>query len=216
MLLAVDGFEVVQVLSPVLALAITLASFWWLYLQPGKLHAAPPKTFASFRNSWPLPSVLDQPEGPRSIIRFPLAILNTGAAGVAVVDLRAVVNGKTFRWESTRPAFWGPSNDEYEMAAPFTIGGRQAKLLFPEFKKLVNFDEVDDGDHEVRIECQYMRRSMLGRVQSLEDPMPWELLVAFDWWWPQHDQSVYMPHRIEVGGCTWTGDVLGDGALADS
>ena len=75
---------------PVIALAFTIGSFWWIYARRGRLKATAPKTYASF---------IAHQIG----VRLPIVFHNTGARAIAVTDLRLVIDDDAeLEWENTR------------------------------------------------------------------------------------------------------------------
>jgi hypothetical protein len=79
---------ILALLISFLALAFTLASFWWLYARRGSLSAATPETYAFIKGFK---------------LRFPLALFNDGAVPRLVTDLRIDISDVgQFPWITTR------------------------------------------------------------------------------------------------------------------
>lgn len=155
---------------PLVALAFTMASFWWIYLRRGRLTATESRTY-----SFAL-------RGPDLFIRFPLAIFNTGAAAIVVEDLRLVAGGHNLEWTTLRRTLRPLEDDFLDYAAPFAIGGRQVGQVFAEFGgKDVPWRPEPGGQYPLRIE-----RRVSGR---------WKPLLSFAWTAPETDLIHYIVHR---------------------
>lgn len=156
-----------------LALAFTIAAFWWLHARRGSLTATAPRAYA----------FVDKP-----LLRFPLVFYNTGARALIVDDLRLVVDGepqcKPMRWMTTRTTLRPESNGDHRFATPFAVEGRRAREVIAEF----------EGDWEPSATTQYRLR-LQAQVHPSED---WQDLVGFKWWPPPADSmKQYLAHRNE-------------------
>lgn len=154
-----------------LALAFTLASFWWLHARRGSLIAATPETYAFVR-------------GFR--LRLPLALFNDGAVPLLVTDLRVDISDVgEFPWITTRSKLRPASDDEHAFATPFAVGGRDTKELIVEFGENDNWLPEPGADHQLRLEAK------LHPDDSRQE------LVAFKWWAPPTSDLMgnYITHR---------------------
>jgi hypothetical protein len=162
----------------VLALAFTIAAFWWIFLRSGTITTAAPDTYAT-------------PPGPTLRLRFPFVLLNTGAIPVVVADLRLIVDGvHEFHWSSVRKKI-SPSMDDFlDAAASFAIKGRDAVQLFAEFGQVPPEWRPEPGEsYPVKLEA----KDQSGR---------WKQVVEFDWWSPVRvDQMTSnVAHRNAAAG----------------
>jgi len=154
-----------------LALAFTLASFWWLHARRGSLSAATPEAYAFVR-------------GFR--LRFPLALFNDGAVPLLVTDLRIdIPDIGEFPWITTRSKLRPSSDDEHAFATPFAIGGRDTKELIVEFGENHDWLPEPGANHDLRMEAK------------LHPGDEWHKLVTFRWWAPPTSDlmSSYITHR---------------------
>jgi hypothetical protein len=166
------------VIISVLALALAVAAFWWVFLRRGVIVTPPPDTYA-------------MPPGPTTRLRFPFVLLNTGATPMVVADLRLVVAGShEFHWSSTRKKI-SPSMDDFlDAAAPFAIKGRDAVQLFAEFGQVPPEWRPEPGE------------SYPVRLEAKDQTGQWRHVVEFEWWAPVRpdlmDSSV--AHRNAAAG----------------
>jgi len=147
-------------LIPVLALLLTLAAFWWVFLRRGRLVTAAPDTYAT-------------PPGPTLRLRFPFVLLNTGAVPIVVADLRLIVDGShEFHWSSMRKKI-SPSMDDFvDAAAPFAVKGQDAVQVFAEFGQVPPEWRPEPAKvYPIRLEA----KDHHGR---------WRPVTEFDWWAP--------------------------------
>lgn len=106
-----------------MALAFTVASFWWLHARPGTLRTYEPTTWAS---------IVDR---DRSGLRLPLVLHNTGASACVVLGLRLrfTDSGNMMLWEWTLATVNPTENDVKDVTAPFSIAGGATHELVAEF-----------------------------------------------------------------------------------
>lgn len=166
------------------ALAFTIASFWWLHARTGRLEATAPRSYA-------FASLVR--------IRLPLAFFNTGAKELIVADLRLVLEGDPnrsgFEWSTTRTELRPQSEDGLAFPTPFSVQGRGAKELIVEFGDDLGWSPAPGTRHRMR-------------VQALIHPSDaWVDVVAFDWWAPEEKQAMssYLAHRNEPRDGAHTG-----------
>jgi hypothetical protein len=154
---------------PVIALLFTMASFWWIWLRPGRLHSFAPQTFASVEHQGGV------------LVRFPLVLHNTGATPVVVEHLRLVINDRPVDWTSIRRSVRPLEGDLLDNAAPFAVPGRSARELHAEFR-----DEAGG----------WLPEPGCGYPVTLEwlTKGKWRRLVAFTWWAPARNQRAYIVH----------------------
>lgn len=145
----------------VLALAFTVASFWWLHAPRGALTAARPHAYAF---------------ADKVRLRLPLAFFNTGARALIVGDLRLVIGDDTgrdpLRWVTTRTQLRPEHDDGHALATPFSVQGRGTREVIVEF-----------GDDRVWTPAPGSRHSFVLQAQ-VHPSEEWADVVAFDWWAP--------------------------------
>ena len=164
------------------ALAFTILSFWMLNARRGHLRSTRPRAYA-FGGS-----------GHLLRLRFPLALLNTGAAARLVGDLRLVIEteqGKPLlRWVTTRSQLRPATDDGHAFPTPFAVHGRDTRELIAEFEPDAGLDWSPPADVPQRLRLQalvHVRR---------EDK--WINVATFDWWAPPEDKrNLYIAHRNE-------------------
>jgi hypothetical protein len=163
---------------PVLALAFTVAAFWWIFLRRGTITTAAPDTYAT-------------PQGPTLRLRFPFVLLNTGAIPLVVADLRLIVDGvHEFHWSSVRKKI-SPSMDDFlDAAAPFAVKGRDAVQLFAEFGQVPPEWRPEPG------------QSYPVKLEAKDQSGHWRQVIEFDWWSPVRvDQmTATVAHRNASAG----------------
>lgn len=162
----------------VLALAFSVAAFWWVFLRPGTLTSVAPDTYAT-------------PPGPTLRLRFPVVLLNTGALPVVVADLRLIVDGvHEFHWSSVRKKI-APSMDDFlDAAAAFAVRGRDAVQVFAEFGQVPPEWRPEIGkSYPVRLEAKDQRGH-------------WKQVITFEWWAPARDDQINasVAHRNAAAG----------------
>ena len=163
---------------PLLALAFTIAAFWWIFLRRGRITTPAPDTYAC-------------PPGPTLRLRFPLVLLNSGAVPIVVSDIRLIVDRlHEFHWSSVRKKI-SPSMDDFvDAAAPFAVKGRDAVQVFAEFGQVPPEWRPEVGQsYPVRLE-----------VKDLGGH--WKAVVEFEWWAPvREDQmNATVAHRNAAAG----------------
>lgn len=130
--------------------------------------------------------------GHEIILRLPLAIRNTGARPLVVANLRAVADGvHDLEWESTHNAIRPSKDDWVDFAAPFTVAGRTAQVVFAVFQQA-----------PARWFPEPLSSTPI-KVEWLDDRGHWRVLVSFDWWAPigEDVMGAYLAHRnAYVGG----------------
>jgi hypothetical protein len=123
------GWPSASVLIACLALAFTIASFWWINARQGQLKSFEPHTFAAVFRQHDLVTLL----------RFPLVLHNTGAKPIVVQDMRLSFPKESrsdlpLPWRATRSQIKpGGKDDSHEFPAVFSIPGRTALQMFIEF-----------------------------------------------------------------------------------
>lgn len=158
----------------VLALAFTLASFWWLHARTGSLTAARPRTYA-FANT--------------VRVRLPVTFFNTGAKALIVGDLRIVLDdGPTrppFEWITTRTRLRPGSEDGFAFATPFAIEGRSTREVIAEFGDDLGWSPVPGTVYRMRLQAE---------IHPAEE---WVDVVSFDWCSPPSEDvmATYIAHR---------------------
>ena len=162
-------------LVAVLALFFTVTSFWWIHLRRGRLRVTAPATFAGGMDVQQLR------------VRFPLVIFNTGAAAITIENLRLLIDGHEEEWISFRRTLRPTQGDFVDFAAPFAVGGREARQVFVEF---------GESPPSWRPEPA---RSYPARIDRLVGKR-WKPLIAFTWWAPKDGLGHYIAHRNTPGG----------------
>ncbi len=164
----------VAVIVPLLALAFTITSFWWLYARSGALEAARPQTYAF---------------AERVRLRLPLAFFNTGARALLVSDLRVVINDQPERmplaWITTRSVLRPGDKDGFAFATPFAVQGRNAREIIAEFGDDVGWTPAPGSRYALRL-------------QALVHPSEaWIDVMTFEWWAPPFAELMprYIAHR---------------------
>jgi hypothetical protein len=162
----------------VLALAFTIAAFWWVFLRRGTITSAAPDTYAT-------------PPGPTMRLRFPFVLLNTGAITLVVADLRLIVDGvHEFHWSSVRKKI-APSMDDFlDAAAPFAIKGRDVVQLFAEFGQVPPEWRPEIG------------QSYPVKLEAKDQGGQWRSVVEFEWWAPVREDQINatVAHRNASAG----------------
>ena len=118
-----------SVLIACLALAFTIASFWWINARQGQLKSFEPHTFAAVLRQHDLVTLL----------LFPLVLHNTGAKPIVVQVMRLSFPKESrsdlpLPWRARRSHIKpGGKDDSHEFPAVFSIPGRTAHQMFIEF-----------------------------------------------------------------------------------
>jgi hypothetical protein len=161
-------------LLPFVALALTLVSFWWIWLRRGRLHVSAPLVYASAT-------------GAQQVrIRFPLVFHNTGAVPIVVDNLRLHLDGREWEWMTVRSTLRPRQEDSVDFARPFAVAGRSTLELVVEFGgSRTGWQPAPGRGYDVAIE-----RLTRG---------DWRELVAFTWWAPTKDAGSYIAHRNQEG-----------------
>jgi hypothetical protein len=96
----------------------------------------------------------------------------------------------TLLWLAT-PDQLGPRDDERRrLAAPFALGGRDAREVIAEFEPSAGFDWSPPEGIRQQLRLQALTRT--GRKEK------WIDLTTFDWWAPPEDKrNLYIAHRNE-------------------
>lgn len=168
------GSIVIADLLPFVALAFTLASFWWIWLRRGRLRVSAPLVCASAT-------------GAQQVrIRFPLVFHNTGAVPIVVDNLRLNLDGREWEWMTVRSTVRPRQEDFVDFAKPFAVAGRSALELVVEFGgNHTGWQPAPGRGYDVKIE----------RLTCVD----WKELVAFTWWAPTKDAGAYIAHRNQQG-----------------
>lgn len=151
-----------------LALAFTIASFWWLNARRGKLQVARPGAYVF---------------ASRVRLRLPLAFYNTGAVALIVADLRLLVDNDDTRepmpWIAVLPNIRrsGAEGDVSEFATPFAVPGRGTHRVVAEFGDDRGWTPEPSSRHELRLQ---------GRLHPRDE---WRDLGLFDWWAPPDESK---------------------------
>jgi hypothetical protein len=147
-----------------LALAFTIASFWWLHARTGSLEAAAPRSYAF---------------ADKVRLRLPFAFFNTGARALIVTDLRLLVDDREpLGWITTRSKLRPDSQDGFAFATPFSVPGRGTKEVIAEFGDDRGWSPEPSGRHWIQLQA---------RVHPSES---WEDIVAFEWWAPPSSDAM--------------------------
>jgi hypothetical protein len=147
-----------------LALAFTLASFWWLNARRGSLEVARPAAYAF---------------ASKVRLRLPLVFYNTGAKALIVTNLQVVVDDPTrepLHWITTRASLRPHEKDGMAYSTPFAVPGRGTRELIAEFGSVLSWSPERRSKHRLTIEAQ------------LHPDTEWVALASFDWWappWPE-------------------------------
>lgn len=164
----------------VLALAFTLAFFWWLNVRKGSITATQPRAYA-FVDS-----------GAILRLRFPFAFFNTGAKALIMGDMRVVLDGEPgrpgLRWVTTRDRLRPESDDGLAYPTPFSIVGRGTREVIAEFEPSadLNWSPPPGIRHRLQLQAQIHPKD------------EWVDLVSFGWWAPPEDtRGQYIAHRNE-------------------
>lgn len=106
-----------------LALAFTVASFWWLQARPGTLRTYEPATWAGYLTR------------ERSGLRLPLVLHNNGATATVVLALRVrfLETDDVLEWEWTRKTVDPRADDVEDVARPMSIPGGGTREIAAEF-----------------------------------------------------------------------------------
>ncbi len=169
-----DSVAYVAVIIAVLALAFTIASFWWQYDRSGTLEVAQPRAYAFH--------VI-------VLLRLPLAFFNTGARALLVSDLRVVIDDQRERiplaWNTTHSGLRPEADDGFAFATPFAVQGRNTRDIIAEFGDDVGWTPAPGSRHTLRL-------------QALVDPSDaWIDVATFEWWAPPSAELMhsYIAHR---------------------
>jgi len=149
-----------------LALAFTIASFWWLHARTGPLEAAAPRSYAF---------------ADKVRLRLPFAFFNTGAKALIVTDLRLLVDDpdrQPLGWITTRSKLRPDSKDGFAFATPFSVPGRGTKELIAEFGNDHGWSPEPSSRHWIHLQA---------RVHPSET---WEDILAFEWWAPPSSDAM--------------------------
>lgn len=149
-----------------LALAFTIASFWWLHARTGSIETAAPRSYAF---------------ADKVRLRLPLAIFNTGAKALIVTDLRLVLNAsdrEPLGWITTRSKLRPQPEDGFAFATPFAVPGRGTKEVTAEFGVDRLWSPEPSSRHRIRVQA---------RVHPSEN---WTDIGAFDWWAPPSRETM--------------------------
>jgi hypothetical protein len=149
-----------------LALAFTIASFWWLHARTGSLEAAAPRSYAF---------------ADKVRLRLPFAFFNTGAKALIVTDLRLLVDDpdrEPLGWITTRSKLRPDSQDGFAFATPFSVPGRGTKEVIAEFGDDQGWSPQSSSRHWIHLQA---------RVHPSES---WEDIVAFEWWAPPSSDAM--------------------------
>lgn len=159
---------------PFVALGLTLASFWWIWLRRGRLRVSAPLVYASAT-------------GAQQVrIRFPLVLHNTGAIPIVVDNMRLHLDGREWEWMTVRSTLRPRQDDFADFAKPFAVAGRSALELVAEFGGNHTGWEPEPGrGYDVSID----RLTRGG----------WKELVAFTWWAPTRGAGSYIARRNQQG-----------------
>lgn len=164
----------------VMALVFTVGAFWWLNARRGSITATHPRAYA-FGGS-----------GAQLRLRLPLALFNTGARALIVVDLRIALDSEPgrpeLRWVTIRDRLRPEPDDGFAFATPFSIVGRGTREVIAEFEPgpTVNWPAPAGVKHRLRLEAQIHPKDK------------WVQLAAFDLWAPSPDaRGQYLAHRNE-------------------
>jgi hypothetical protein len=157
-----------------LALAFTIASFWWLHARGGSLTGARPLSFAF------APS-------PKVRLRLPVAFYNTGAKALIVTDLRVVLDDEPtlppLDWITTRAVLRPESDDGFAFATPFAVQGRSTREVIAEFGDDREWRPLAGIEQKLRLQ---------GHIHPSS---AWIDLATFDWWPPPDTSGAYITHR---------------------
>jgi hypothetical protein len=149
-----------------LALAFTIASFWWLHARTGSLEAAAPRSYAF---------------ADKVRLRLPFAFFNTGAKALIVSDLRLLVDDpdrEPLGWITTRSKLRPDAQDGFAFATPFSVPGRGIREVIAEFGDDRGWSPEPSSRHRIRLQA---------RVHPSES---WTNIVAFDWWAPPSSEAM--------------------------
>jgi hypothetical protein len=149
-----------------LALAFTIASFWWLHARTGPLEAAAPRSYAF---------------ADKVRLRLPFAFFNTGAKALIVTDLRLLVDDpdrQPLGWITTRSKLRPDSQDGFAFATPFSVPGRGTMEVIAEFGNDHGWSPEPSSRHWIHLQA---------RVHPSET---WEDILAFEWWAPPSSDAM--------------------------
>jgi hypothetical protein len=135
------------VVISVCALLFTVGSFWWINAREGRLESFEPHTYAAAIT----------PERVR--IRFPLVLYNTGAIPIVVQNLRLRFPGvpgsaRPLAWVASRGQIKPEAEDDHGFPAVFSVAGRTAHQMFPEFGAPALGFTLDARDYRALIEVK--------------------------------------------------------------
>lgn len=148
-----------------LALAFTVASFWWLHARRGSIQVATPGAYAF---------------ATRVRLRLPLALYNTGAKALIVSDLRVDVGDARppLPWQATLPSMRPRQSEARDFATPFAVAWRGTRELVVEFGDELGWSPEPSSRHEMRIQAK------------LHPKDRWHDIASFDWWAPPFKEQM--------------------------
>lgn len=118
------------ILISILALAFTIASFWWLNSRPGILRAWEPRTYVT--SATPASGDLQ-----KVYVKIPIVLHNSGATPIVVENMGLVLDSidtKHLGFVAVHKRIYGP-DEEREFATPFSVGGRSTVVRVFEFQR---------------------------------------------------------------------------------
>jgi hypothetical protein len=148
-----DAWITPSVAVAVMALFVTIGSFWWIQVRRGRLQCYTSHVYTGCF-------------GPKKLVFIlPLVLHNPAPAPLVVVDLRLRVNvlgnrrNKDFaelpidlRWIASHSAVY-PKNETRTFAAPFAVDGRKAVEKYIEFQQDAPPTLLEDGPYQVTVEA---------------------------------------------------------------
>lgn len=167
----------------VLALAFSIASFWWIQARHGRLISFAPQSFAGALRTKP-------------VLNVPLVLHNTGAVPLIVRNFRLRLDSPSstgpnsafpmnMSWSARQgqlePAgeLRGVAHGTRSMPAPFPVGPRSAESTFIEFQTRQNSLDLRAGPLTARVDVRVEGRSWWDRLRTKSDRDGWSTLLSF-------------------------------------
>lgn len=140
------------------ALLFTVGSLWWLNARSGRLLMTEIVTFSAYAHA------------RRAMLRIPVALYNTGAKPLVIVDLRLELSSAGLSFvapsQTFRSSMEPKAGDVDDFPHPYVVPGRSVVTRFVEF-------DLDGG-----IDVMVTGESALGRLSVLVSHQGWRTVGA--------------------------------------
>jgi hypothetical protein len=168
---AKDAWITAPLAISLLALGFTVASFWWIQVRRGRLHAYTGYVFtaaiAQHKTVIYIPMVFHNPApAPQAVVDLRLRI-EDGAAGA---DRAALPLG--LFWIATHTTIYPDSNNRRTYASPFAVEGRKNLEKVVEFQAENVKTDLLDGPYQATVEVRVQPRRWWSRS--------WRPVLKFD------------------------------------